>query len=115
MWYQNPQYNFSRVLRPLNYDNNVLQLVKDANGCNLINVYAKHGLNNPEIIYEGEINHDVILMMMKFSVLMRSLLMQIMYQGIRQVLETMMKQKEMIKWKWMNNWMMTMLEVKVMF
>ncbi|XP_058725642.1 uncharacterized protein LOC131596928 [Vicia villosa] len=55
MWYWNPKYSFSRGLRPLNCDGDVLKLVEDLKGFNLVDVYVEHTV---EVIDESDIIHD---------------------------------------------------------
>ncbi|XP_058725212.1 uncharacterized protein LOC131596548 [Vicia villosa] len=42
MWYWNPKYSFSRGLRPLNCDGDVLKLIEDLKGFALVDVYVEH-------------------------------------------------------------------------
>ncbi|CAI8610236.1 unnamed protein product [Vicia faba] len=44
MWYWNPKYSFSRGLRPLNCDSDVLKLAEDIKGFNLVDVYVEHSI-----------------------------------------------------------------------
>ncbi|KAI5428369.1 hypothetical protein KIW84_033381 [Lathyrus oleraceus] len=54
-WYWNYKYNFSRDLRPINCDGNVLKFSKDVKGFDLVDVCVEHSI---EVIYESEIIHD---------------------------------------------------------
>lgn len=47
------------VLNPINSDANVLKFVEDVNGFELVDVYVKHCIENPEIIYESKLGHNV--------------------------------------------------------
>lgn len=40
MWYWNPRFIFSRDLKPLNCDLDVLKFVDDVNGFELVDVYV---------------------------------------------------------------------------
>ncbi|XP_058747460.1 uncharacterized protein LOC131620408 [Vicia villosa] len=42
MWYWNPKYSFSRGLRPLNCDGDVLKLIEDLKGFDLVDIYVEH-------------------------------------------------------------------------
>ncbi|XP_058742388.1 uncharacterized protein LOC131614867 [Vicia villosa] len=42
MWYWNPKYSFGRGLRPLNCDGDVLKLIEDLKGFDLVDVYVEH-------------------------------------------------------------------------
>ena len=44
MWYWNPKYSFSRGLRPLNCDSDVLKLAEDNKGFELVDVYVEHSI-----------------------------------------------------------------------
>lgn len=47
MWCQNPIFNFSRGLRPLSNDKDVLQFAKHVVGYEVIYVYVKHKVSAP--------------------------------------------------------------------
>ena len=44
---------FSRGLKPINYDANMLKFVKDINGFELVDVYVDHSIGNPEMVEEA--------------------------------------------------------------
>ncbi|CAI8615409.1 unnamed protein product [Vicia faba] len=43
-WYWNPKYSFSRGLRPLNCDSDVLKFAEDIKGFELVDVYVEHSI-----------------------------------------------------------------------
>lgn len=47
LWYWNNIFNFSRGLRPLNNDKDVLQFAKDVVGHEVIDVYVEDKLSDP--------------------------------------------------------------------
>lgn len=67
MWYWNPMYIFSRGLRPLKCDNDVLQLTKDANVFELIYVYIEYNINQKELMtnYVGNVFPRIQLVLQK--------------------------------------------------
>ncbi|CAL5200759.1 unnamed protein product [Lathyrus oleraceus] len=56
LWYWNPTYSFSRGLRPLNNDQDVLQFSKDVVSYDVIDVYVEHSVGIPEIIDDSELD-----------------------------------------------------------
>lgn len=48
LWYQHPKYSFTRGLRPLNNDEDVLKFAEDVKGFNVIDVFVEHCIDNPE-------------------------------------------------------------------
>ncbi|KAI5429117.1 hypothetical protein KIW84_033928 [Lathyrus oleraceus] len=56
--YLNPAYNFSRGLRPLNNDQDVLQFSKDVVGYDVIDVYVEHSVGIPGIIDDNEVDAE---------------------------------------------------------
>ncbi|KAI5404841.1 hypothetical protein KIW84_051852 [Lathyrus oleraceus] len=54
--YWNPAYSFSRGLRPLNNDQDVLQFSKYVVGYDVIDVYVEHSVGIPEIINDNELD-----------------------------------------------------------
>ena len=58
LWYWNPAYSFSRGLRPLNNDQDVLQFSKDVVGYDVIDVYVEHSVGIPEIIDDSELDAE---------------------------------------------------------
>ncbi|KAI5446918.1 hypothetical protein KIW84_014676 [Lathyrus oleraceus] len=59
LWYWNPTYSFSRGLKPLNNDQDVLQFLKDVVGYNVIDVYVEHNVGIPEIIDDSELDVEL--------------------------------------------------------
>ncbi|KAI5395389.1 hypothetical protein KIW84_061825 [Lathyrus oleraceus] len=59
LWYWNPAYRFSRGLRPLNNDQDVLQFSKDVVRYDVINVYVEHSMGIPEIIDDNELDVEL--------------------------------------------------------
>ncbi|CAL5204561.1 unnamed protein product [Lathyrus oleraceus] len=55
LWYWHPAYSFSRGLRPLNNDQDVLQFSKDVVGYYVIDVYVEHNVGIPQIIDDSEL------------------------------------------------------------
>lgn len=55
LWYWHPAYSFSRGLRPLNNDQDVLQFSKDIVGYDVIDVYVEHSVGIPHIIDDSEL------------------------------------------------------------
>ncbi|KAI5416349.1 hypothetical protein KIW84_041421 [Lathyrus oleraceus] len=55
LWYWHPAYSFSRGLRPLNNDQDVLQFSKDVVGYDVIYVYVEHNVGIPQIIDDSEL------------------------------------------------------------
>ncbi|CAI8592158.1 unnamed protein product [Vicia faba] len=51
-------YGFSCVLRPLNYDDEVLKFAEDVKGFDLVDVYVDHSIGSSEVIDESELLHD---------------------------------------------------------
>ncbi|XP_058725528.1 uncharacterized protein LOC131596807 [Vicia villosa] len=49
LWYWNPKYAFSRGLRPLNDDKDVLKFMEDIRGYKLIDVYVEHKVEEVNI------------------------------------------------------------------
>ncbi|XP_058784528.1 uncharacterized protein LOC131659338 [Vicia villosa] len=61
MWYWNPKFSFSRGLRPLNCDADVVKFVADVSGYELVDVYVEHSIGILDVIdeeVEVEINDD---------------------------------------------------------
>lgn len=54
MWYWNPRFSFTYGLITLNYDNDVLQLIKDANGSEKIVLYIEHNISELDIVDEAK-------------------------------------------------------------
>ncbi|CAI8609224.1 unnamed protein product [Vicia faba] len=54
IWYWNPRFRFSRGLRPLNNDADVLKLIEDICEFDLVDLYVEHGVNNPDVTDEAE-------------------------------------------------------------
>lgn len=52
-----PRFSFSSGLRPINYDADMLKLIEDISGFNLVDMYVKHEVNNPYIIDEADAFH----------------------------------------------------------
>ena len=50
LWYQHPKYSFQRRLKPLNRDGELLELVADARGCNVVYVFVEHEVDIPEVV-----------------------------------------------------------------
>ncbi|KAI5419925.1 hypothetical protein KIW84_043910 [Lathyrus oleraceus] len=59
MWYWNPRFSFSRGLRPLNNDNDVLIFSKDVIEYEEIVVYVEHNVEIPEIIDDSELGTTI--------------------------------------------------------
>lgn len=55
IWYWDPKYSFSRGLRPLNNDNDVLPFSKDVIGFELIDVYIEYNVDNLEMMDPNEV------------------------------------------------------------
>ncbi|KAI5440635.1 hypothetical protein KIW84_010204 [Lathyrus oleraceus] len=55
LWYWHLAYSFSRGLRPLNNDQDVLQFSKDVIGYDVIDVYVEHNLGILQIIDDSEL------------------------------------------------------------
>ncbi|XP_058773528.1 uncharacterized protein LOC131647680 isoform X2 [Vicia villosa] len=61
LWYRNPKFSFTRGIRPLNNDNDVLQFGQDVVGHELIDIYVEHKVSAPpEIVedYDDEEDED---------------------------------------------------------
>jgi len=50
LWYQHPKYIFQRGPKPLNNDGDLLELVADARGCNVVDVFVEHEVDIPEVV-----------------------------------------------------------------
>ncbi|XP_058733531.1 uncharacterized protein LOC131605157 [Vicia villosa] len=50
MWYWNPKFSFSRGLRPLNCDKDVLKFVDDIKGFQLVDVYVEHTIEVTPVV-----------------------------------------------------------------
>lgn len=57
--YWNHRFSFSRGLQTLNYDDDVLQLIKDVNGCEVIDLYVEHNISEPGIVDEATIGKNI--------------------------------------------------------
>lgn len=55
----NPKFSFSRGLRPLNNDNDVMQFAKYVIGSEVIDVYVDHIIDNPEIMDASELGTKI--------------------------------------------------------
>jgi hypothetical protein len=49
LWYWNPKFSFSRGLRSLNNDGDVLKFIEDIKGFHVVDVYVEHNIDNPII------------------------------------------------------------------
>ncbi|XP_058759822.1 uncharacterized protein LOC131633127 [Vicia villosa] len=59
LWYRNPVLSFTRGLKPLNNDNDVLQFTQDVVGHEVIDVYVDHKVSSPpEIVDPSEVYVD---------------------------------------------------------
>ncbi|XP_058766723.1 uncharacterized protein LOC131640331 [Vicia villosa] len=56
--YWHPKYSFSRGLRPLNCDADVVKFVEDVKGFELVDVYVEHLVEEPELVDEAEVVQD---------------------------------------------------------
>ncbi|XP_058753082.1 uncharacterized protein LOC131626267 [Vicia villosa] len=56
--YWHPKYSFSRCLRPLNCDADVVKFVEDVKGFDLVDVYVEHSVEEPELVDEAELGQD---------------------------------------------------------
>ena len=57
LWYRNPKFSFTRGLRPLNNDRDVLQFGQDVVGHEVIDVYVEHKVSDPpEIVDPSELD-----------------------------------------------------------
>ncbi|CAK8579362.1 unnamed protein product [Lathyrus sativus] len=57
LWYWNPNFSFSRGLRPLNNDNDVLRLMEDVRGFKVVDLYVEHKveeINIQDVIFEKD-------------------------------------------------------------
>jgi hypothetical protein len=50
LWYCDPRLSFSRGLRPLNKDNDVLKFIGDVKGFEVVDVYVEHNVDNPLMV-----------------------------------------------------------------
>ncbi|XP_058784868.1 uncharacterized protein LOC131659733 [Vicia villosa] len=50
IWYCNPKFCFSRGLRPINCDNDVLKFYKDIKGFELVDVYVEHSIEVTHVV-----------------------------------------------------------------
>jgi hypothetical protein len=50
LWYCDPRLSFSRGLRPLNKDNDVLKFIGDVKGFEIVDVYVEHKVDNPLVV-----------------------------------------------------------------
>lgn len=50
LWYQHPKFSFQGGLKPLNNDADLLELVTDARGCNVVEVFVEHEVDIPEVV-----------------------------------------------------------------
>jgi len=50
LWYQHPKHPFQRGLKPLKNDGDLLELVADARGCNVVDVFVEHEVDIPEVV-----------------------------------------------------------------
>ncbi|KAI5407203.1 hypothetical protein KIW84_053451 [Lathyrus oleraceus] len=55
LWYWHLAFSFSRGLRPLNNDQDVLQFSKDVVGYDVIDVYVEHSVGIPQFIDDSEL------------------------------------------------------------
>jgi hypothetical protein len=49
LWYWDPKFSFSRGLRSLNNDGDVLKFIEDIKGFDVVDVYVEHTIDNPII------------------------------------------------------------------
>lgn len=61
LWYWNPRFCFSRGLRPLNCDVDVLKFIEDGNGFELVDVYVDRAIGNLEVIYDAKLINDYVM------------------------------------------------------
>ncbi|KAI5437244.1 hypothetical protein KIW84_023387 [Lathyrus oleraceus] len=54
----NRHLRFSRGLRPLNYDEDVLEFVEDVNGFELVDVYLEHTIDKIDVVDEVELGKE---------------------------------------------------------
>lgn len=59
MWYRNLRFSFTRGLRTLNCDNDVLQMIKGGDGWELLDLYVENYISEPERIDVAEIGHEI--------------------------------------------------------
>lgn len=57
--YWNPRFSFNCDLQTLNYDDDMLQLIKDADRCEVTNLYFKHIISEPDIVDEAKTGHGI--------------------------------------------------------
>jgi hypothetical protein len=55
LWYWIPKLSFTRGLRPLNNDQDILTFIEDVKGYNVIDVYVEHPIEIPEFVDAAEI------------------------------------------------------------
>ncbi|KAK2427339.1 hypothetical protein QL285_025923 [Trifolium repens] len=58
LWYCDPSLSFSRGLRPLNNDNDLLNFVGDVKGFEVVDVYVEHIVDNPLVVSESDVDDD---------------------------------------------------------
>ncbi|KAI5433592.1 hypothetical protein KIW84_020759 [Lathyrus oleraceus] len=58
LWYWNLRYSFSRGLRPLNNDQDILQFSKDVVGYDVIDVYVEHGIDEDYVVSDGSFKNN---------------------------------------------------------
>ncbi|XP_058722170.1 uncharacterized protein LOC131593622 [Vicia villosa] len=56
LWYWNPVLSFTRGLRPLNNDQDVLNFIEDVKGHNIVDVYVEHPVEIPDFVETDEVN-----------------------------------------------------------
>ncbi|XP_058733206.1 uncharacterized protein LOC131604807 [Vicia villosa] len=56
LWYWNPVFSFTRDLRPLNNDQDVLTIIEDVKGHNIVDVYVERPVEIPDFVETDEVN-----------------------------------------------------------
>ena len=59
LWYWDPAYRFSRGLRSLNNDQDVLQFSKDVIVYDVIDVYVEHNVKMLDIVDDSELDANI--------------------------------------------------------
>ncbi|XP_058747097.1 uncharacterized protein LOC131620093 [Vicia villosa] len=54
LWYCHPRFLFTRGLRPLNNDQDVLRFIEDVKGFKVVDIYVQHDVDIPDIIESDE-------------------------------------------------------------
>ncbi|CAK8541677.1 unnamed protein product [Lathyrus sativus] len=60
IWYWNPRYSFTRGLRKIKGNGDVLRLIRDVDGCEVVDLYVEHSISVPDIVDDAEVGHDII-------------------------------------------------------